>query len=554
MQTFIVQIYSTSEILEMLHKFTDYVSLELALYGPIALLIFFIVFNFLTSKRTNIPAVKGGYPFFGQVFTMIKGSPWDTMTEWALKYGRVYRFILFGYESVVVSDPGLLKTILFTKLSCFRKDTDWTYKPFMVLLGNGLVTSEGESWRKQRTLLSSYLRIEILEEIPMMALKAVKRLGAKLDETKLANETIEMAEAFRKLTLHVITEAILSLPADESDETFAQMYLPIVEEGNLRTWNPTRAFILNSSWFEFRKAVKRLNHYVTELVEKRWTLRMIEAFAAKGCRRAPDRKHDTLDKRLSAVDKEEWGDEIKKQIRDEVKTFILAGHETSASMLSWALYELTCNESYFNRVRSEAKALYEPYFDKSKKSATDATFESIQSLPTRSNIDAGLIFTECCLREALRKYSNVPTVVRVAKEDLQYENYFIPKGSKVMLNLQGVHHDPEFWPDPLAYKPERFLEEVKPYTFVPFTEGPRMCLGQYLSLLESKIVLSLLVYKYDFKVSNKETAGLKHPFMVPIIPKVGHHMKISCSSNGSALNDSTLSHDQDSKGALCVIN
>ena len=94
-----------------------------------------------------------------------------------------------------------------------------------------------------------------------------------------------------------------------------------------------------------------------------------------------------------------------------------------------------------------------------------------------------------------------------------------------MVCMQGVHHNAEYWPEPLAYKPERFMQEVKPYTFLPFIEGPRMCLGQFLSLLEAKIVLSLLVQSFDFEVTNAD-AGLKHPYMIPIIPKTGHFMKI----------------------------
>ena len=96
-----------------------------------------------------------------------------------------------------------------------------------------------------------------------------------------------------------------------------------------------------------------------------------------------------------------------------------------------------------------------------------------------------------------------------------------------MINIQGTHHDPQFWPEPSLYNPERFLtpDAIQPYTFLPFVEGPRMCIGQFLSLLESKTVLAYLVHHYRFEVTNKDTAGMKHPFMVPIIPKVGHFMK-----------------------------
>jgi cytochrome P450 len=140
-----------------------------------------------------------------------------------LEYGTIFKFHLFGSDAVCVSDPDLLKIILQTNLLNYKKDLDWTYKPFMVLLGSGLVTADGTNWRRQRTLLSHTLRIEILDAIPAMALKAVARLSSRLDIVRQEGKIIEMAEEFRRLTLQVIAEAILSLPPEESDSTFAHM-------------------------------------------------------------------------------------------------------------------------------------------------------------------------------------------------------------------------------------------------------------------------------------------------------------------------------------------
>eukprot|EP01035_Chromulina_nebulosa_P020002 gene20002-25975_t len=454
----------------------------------------------------NIPRVKGGYPFFGQVFKMVSGSPWDTMTEWSRIYGSIYQFHLFGSDAVVVSDPELLRIILSTKLSIFKKDLQWTYKPFLVLLGNGIVTADGLSWRRQRTLLSSHLRIDILEYIPDMAFRAFKRFQIRLDKAKLKNEALDMAEEFRHLTLQVISEALLSLSPKESDETFAKMYLPIVEEGNNRTWSPQRMYLPFPSWFQFNKDVKVLNDYVTSLIVKRWALKKSEKNISH-----ISRQLDILDKILEPVTEKDWNSNNISQIRDEIKTFVLAGHETSASMLTWTLFELSKNPNYLNRVINEANATFG---------------ESGDILPNRSTISDGLRFTECCLKESLRKYSIVPSVVRVASEAVDLGQYHIPKGMTIMIGIQNAHHDPANWTDPLVYKPERFLEETKPYTFLPFIDGPRMCLGQYLSLLETTIVLSLLVSTYKFEIANLTEASMRHPFMVPIIPKNGHKMFI----------------------------
>lgn len=482
------------------------------LLGTIVLLQY-LFFAQTTKGKKTIPSVQGGMPFFGQVFDMVKGSPWDTMSRWVAQYGTIYKFHLFGSDAVCVSDPLLLEIVLNRKQTIFRKDLEWTYKPFMVLLGNGLVTAHDESWRKQRFLLAHHLRNDILDEIPLMGFRAMERLCIKLEQAQRTGAVLEMAEEFRHLTLQVIAEALLSLSPEESDQHFAKMYLPIVEEGNLRTWHPERMYMPGSTWFKFRAAVKRLNDYVTGLIERRWALRLEEGSKGAG---AVMRRQDVLDKILSVVNVAEWSPATVVQIRDEMKTFVLAGHETSASMLTWTLYELSMNERCMKKVLQEGNDVYRGHC---------LPNGHVMSLPPRSTLD-GLQYIEMCLRESLRKYSVVPTVVRKASEGVDLGDYYIARGTTIMVNMQGVHHNPSFWPEPMEYRPERFLEQPKPYTFIPFVDGPRSCLGQFLSLLESKVVLSTLLKKYRFELTNPEDAGEKHSFMVPIIPKRGHFFRV----------------------------
>ena len=477
--------------------------------------------NFRLAGFHAIPYVKGGYPFFGVVFAMVQGSPWDIMTEWARQYGGMFRLHLFGSDAVVISDPNALKIVLSTKLSNFKKDVVWTYKPFMVLLGRGLVTSEGEEWRRQRTLFSHKLRIDILEDIPSVSVRAVRRLSSKLRKicsapaqpylkTEHQNRihTVEMAEEFRHLTLQVITEILFSLSSDVCDETLAHMYLPIVEEGNLRTWRPDRMYIPSHSWFKFKADVKVLNDFLTSII----TTRITQRRDAKMKKEA-----DILDFMLSYRGDTELSEEDIMQIRDEIKTFVLAGHETSASMLSWTLYELSIHPELMQRVQQEAREVFGSHFNDD---------EYLLSMK-KEQLDR-LVFTLACLKESLRKYSVVPTVVRIAEEDIKIGTYLIPKGMSCFVHMQGIHHDPHYWPDPMSYRPDRFLDcsKIEPFTFIPFIDGPRNCLGQHLSLLESKTVLALLTLRFKFELQSPVEAGIKHPFMVPIIPKFGHVMEV----------------------------
>ena len=480
--------------------------------------------------RMNLPFVEGGYPLFGQVFTMVKGSPWDTMAQWVHRYGTMYCFHLFGTDAVAVADPDALKVILQTRLKNFRKDVQGTYKPFMVLLGKGLVTSEGDEWRRQRTLLAHTLKIDILNDVPAMAVDAVARLCAKLDAAAVSGESLDMAEEFRHLTLQVIARAILSVKPDESDATFAHMYLPIVEEGHKRTWNPVRAFLPGPAMWKFNRDVHALNTYVTKIIEDRFILRQKETVVGRSGDENTGRGMDILDKTMGAIDPNTWNEEHVEQIRDEVKTFILAGHETSASMLTWSLFEATQSRDVMTKILEEGRSVYRASALEALSRCIDADGDCDAAASREVLKDApldNLSYTEACLKESLRKYSVVPTVVRVATEDIQIKEHFIARGTTLMINIQGVHHNPDFWPKPLEYIPQRFHKTTpKPYTFLPFVEGARSCLGQFLSLLESKIVLSLLLQRYDFESVDPKASAAKHPFMVPIIPKTGHFMKV----------------------------
>jgi len=296
------------------------------------------------------------------------------------------------------------------------------------------------------------------------------------------------------------------------------MYLPIVEEGNLRVWQPWRMFLPIPAWFKFQSDVKKLNDYVTSLMLARREVR-----AQERDRGSTNRPQDVLDILLSSIEKPgdnslPWNEDTIKQFRDEIKTFVLAGHETSASMLAWTLFELSLPEHQAMRdlVIAEAKTVFAGCTDERG---------AVVRMPSKDALSK-LVYAECCLRESLRKYSVVPTVVRVAAEDVQVgTDVFIPKGSTIMINMQGVHHNPDVWPEPMKYRPDRFLEEIKPYSFLPFVEGPRMCLGQFLSILESKIVLSILLLNFSFDVLNPKEAARKHKFMIPIIPETGHFLK-----------------------------
>jgi len=158
-----------------------------------------------------------------------------------------------------------------------------------------------------------------------------------------------------------------------------------------------------------------------------------------------------------------------------------------------------------------------------------------KSLPSREELSK-LVLSEACLRESLRKYSVVPSVIRQIIKPTQVGNHLIPKGTRIVINIQSTHHDEKYWPQPMSFKPERFTDPKShpaPYTFLPFVDGPRNCLGQYLAMLESKMVISLISQRYDLKMRKTYLGDEdpRHPFMVPLCPKESMDVIVSRKTN-----------------------
>lgn len=301
---------------------------------------------------------------------------------------------------VIVSDPAHLRRVFDKRQRNFPKDVELAYKPFLHILGTGLVTSSGEEWQRQRRLLGVALRRDILEETAGVAKRAVDRLSVRLEAKRGTGEPVELAEEFRVMTLQVIGELILSLSPEESARVFPELYLPIVTEANRRVWEPWRAYLPTPQNFKFHRTVSRLNDYVSDLIRKRW------AEHRKG---NIQEEPDILDRILAAIDPATWGNETVRQLRDEIKTFLLAGHETSASMLTWSIYELTKNPKVLNKALAESRKVFTKG---GRVGGADgaAQFERVE-LPPRSDLE-NLRYTVNVLKESLRMYTLVPVVSR----------------------------------------------------------------------------------------------------------------------------------------------
>ena len=314
------------------------------------------------------PMAPGFVPFIGHTITLFKavGSypcTWDLFAQWSTATApKPVRVQIFTQHCVVIADPSTMKRVMSSNLKNYSKDLEFSYAPFLEILGTGLVTSGGDTWRKMRGHISKALRVEILDEIIAIATRAVDRLCVKLDAIKGTGESIDMENEFRLLTLQVIGEAILSLSPEESDELFPSLYLPIMDECNARSLSPWRTYLPTPEWFAHRKRVRQLDAAIIKIVRDRWDKK-----------RSGQNVPDDILERVLDQELNEKRSEVERQLCYEIKTFLLAGHETSAAMLTWTMHELSNNGEATEKIRKESDKV----FGRLKKDA----------LPTRESLD-----------------------------------------------------------------------------------------------------------------------------------------------------------------------
>lgn len=457
----------------------------------------------------HVPTAPGENWLLGHVFQLMNTCAWEKMYDWVVASPPMVRFRILHRTGIIVGDPWGLKRIFQTRFKAYDKDLDFSYKPFLPILGSGLVTANGNLWQKQRLLMAPALRIDMLDAILPIAKRAVDRLAEKLVACDNQGPVIvDIEEEFRLLTLQVIGEAILSLESEECDRVFPDLYLPVMEESNRRVLAPWR-YLYPLTAMRYNSKVRQLNNYIINIIRQRRKNRVSGQIDKT-------QKGDILDRILQAVDErgEKWTTAIEVQLCYEIKTFLLAGHETSAAMLTWSVYELAKKPQAMSQVCEEAE----------KYLASGISRESVDSM----------LWTVSCLKESLRKYSVVPVVTRDLNTEDELCGYKLPAGSWIICHLQRVHH---LYKDPLEWRPDRFMpggeydqfdEEIRPYMFVPFIQGPRNCLGQYFALLEARIVLGELCRRFTFELEDAEHQGRTHPTVIPIGPVGGMRVRVTC--------------------------
>jgi cytochrome P450 len=447
----------------------------------------------------DIPMLSGGVGRRGHVdeFERDRFAFLDRVGRELPDMGRLH---FITRDVLIVNSPSAIHEVLVEKARCFEK-SPMVRIALQPLAGEGLFTSNGALWRKQRRLMAPVFQHAKIDAFaPVMVECAARACAAYRDSAELdvARETTRIAMSVAGRTLFGIDTF------EESDElgsamttaldwvNYASTALPIALQVELRLallaitagpaavrrsleqlWNRLEVPVL---WptrrnRELRSAIATLDARVKRMIEQR------RATAVPG--------NDLLSRLLNARDEDDGGHMSDKQVRDEILTLFIAGHETTANGLAWSLYLLSRHPEAYARARAAVDAL----------AGRPATAADLGRLEYLSRV----------FKEALRLYPPVYLFARISCEDVTIGGYQIPNRSAVILSPWIVQRRPDLWPEPTRFDPDRFTaqaEAARPSdAWIPFSDGPRICIGAHFALLEAPLVLATMLQRADFALA-----------------------------------------------------
>jgi cytochrome P450 len=372
-----------------------------------------------------------------------------------------------GYDVYLLADPAAVEHVLVKNYKNYRKP-EFLTRPVRLLMGNGLFISEGEFWLRQRRLAQpAFLRGAVVRlAAPMTA--AVEGLTRTWEATPDGRE-LDIVPEMMRLVLEIAGATLFGadVAADADALAAAQRDIFALVRHRMNTplsaplWVPTR---LNRA---YRTGKAQLDAVVYRVIESR--------------RRSGPTANDLLDLLLAARDEESGTGMSDEQLRDEVLTLLFAGHDTTASGLSWAWYLLARHSQVQEALHDEAAA---------RLAGRAPTAEDLPHLPLATAV----------FEEALRLYPPAPGLARRAVEADEIQGRPVPAKAILMLSQWVTHRHPAYWNEPDQFRPERFLPgraaDRPKFAYFPFGGGPRACIGNTFALMEGALVLAGLAQRF----------------------------------------------------------
>jgi len=389
----------------------------------------------------------------------------EFFTQCARTYGDVVALRIVNKPIVMFNRPDLIEQVLVTHASKFVKHFGLrVYKP---VLGNGLVTSEGDFWRRQRKLAAPAFQAARIAEYASDMVSATARMLDEWSDSEIRDVHADMM----RLTLHIACTTLFGVqnPPD-ADVVGEALYEGMVVLGRrIRRIFPTPDWVPTRDNRQLRRSLDTLGRIVNDILQNQH-----ESHGEQGSH---------LLARLLAARDEDGSRMSDRQLFDEALTLLLAGHETTALALSYSLYLLAEHPQTQEKLQAEVGDVL------------------AGRLPSYADLPR-LEYTRRVVTEALRLYPPADVLGREALEDCTIEGIPIPRGTTVFMSQWVMHRDPRYFADPLRFYPDRwtpdFERELPRFAYFPFGGGPRYCIGQTFATTEAILLLAMICQRFVF--------------------------------------------------------
>jgi len=422
----------------------------------------------------GLPPGPRGIPMVGNL--QLLHDPLRSLTEAHQRFGDATCFRVGPIRFMSVADPAMAQHVLVRNHRNYIKSR--SYHGLRLVLGNGLVTSEGDHWRRQRKLTQpAFHRARLARLAETMAACVDERLR-QWDQR--AHPPVDLHEEMMQLTLRIVSRTLFGADLGDDLGPLGPAVTTCMHKANeyaeavlrLPLWVPTRSNL------RFNRAKRVLDRIVHDIIETR---------------RRGQPRDDVLAMLMAATDDTGTERMSDQQLRDEVMTLFMAGHETIATAMSWTWLLLHQHPHVAERVRQEAAAVLggrAPGFD---------------DLPQ-------LTYTGQVIDEVMRLRPPAWIVEREALADDQLGPWHVPAGTIVAVSPFMMHRHPGLWRDPERFDPERFdparAADRPRHAYLPFGAGPRVCIGNHFALMEAKIILTTIIQRYAVVVVDPESVRM----------------------------------------------
>jgi cytochrome P450 len=420
-------------------------------------------------------------------------NPLRWLSQWFKDYGDIYTIKAPFGQATVLGDPELARQVLVDRYAKYPKKSR-SYVVLRLLMGNGLVTSDGEFWRGQRRLVQPAFHRRRLDALFAMMVERVTDRAARIGGA--AGRAVDFVPQLSHLTLEIIARAMFSTDVGHAAAGVGRHITKLNEYALLLLRNPHLFLIPRPLLTRLNPSLRALNRIVHGIIRARRT--------------QGDTHDDLLSMLLAACDEETGRGMTDEQLRDEVMTIFIAGHETTANAMAWLMCLVAQHAAVEERLLAEIDAQW---------SEEGLTLAQLASFP----------YVRQVIEESLRVYPTIWSVGRNCVEEDDLGGYSIPREMNMVVPIFHFHWSEKFWPEPQKFDPDRFAPERRPsnesMTYFPFGAGPRSCIGNHFAMQEL-MIMTVIFYRHfrfrlepGFKVEADPLITLRPKFGMRLIPE-----------------------------------